>query len=681
MNPVPISTRGFDLTEWQLAAVEAWAQGKRNSHHGTLEIFTGGGKSLVGLACAGLAAQIEPDLQLAIVVPTEALARQWIEVVDRYTNVGRSEIGLLGAGGTDDLASKRVLVAVLNTAAKRLPELAAHVPSLMLLVDECHRAGAPSFSKVLETKAAYRLGLSATPDRDELDDNGEPLEFDEQVVGRLLGPVVYRFGLRDARVAGWLPSYELHHHGVALTEKERNEYERISRRVDDAADQLRELGGETIRARQLQAKGGDIGAAASSYVALTARRKDLLYRASDRSRIASALVQQTLKGRAGRRVLLFHERVADAEELHSAIAWALPEVGVRLEHSQLPDRERQAALDGFRSGASPVLVSVKSLIEGIDVPDAEVGISVAASSSVRQRVQSLGRVLRRRFDEGAAEKRAEMHLLYVADSVDELIYEKEDWSDLTGEGANHYWKWGLDPDAPPTEEDGPPATPRPSEAAEWARLGEKSPESPVSWRGSFIGQEYSVDTLGSVTNRWGALIANPQSAADMVAAVRGRPGGRFRVTPQHRLVLVTAGDGDGKVMVAGALEEAFRAVEDATSSSEMDWDVALLEPGDPYPGPATKEGGSFALRQKRGGVIERKLGRSLEFALGSEATPDARGQNADAVLAAWQKAIGRGVTIHVNTLDHVWYNEGGARRFLACVPGGFMWPTEEENKQ
>ena len=434
MNAEPISTRDFELTEWQRAAVALWAQGKPTAYQGTLEIFTGGGKSLVGLACAELAARVRPDLQLAIVVPTEALARQWIEVVDRYTNVGRSEIGLLGAGGKDDLASKRVLITVLNTAAKRLPELAAGVPSLMLLVDECHRAGAPSYSRVLETEAAFRLGLSATPDRDELDDDGEPLEFDEQVVGRMLGPVVYRFGLRDARLAGWLPSYELHHHGVTLTEKSAKSTSG-SVGEDDAADQLRELGVETVRARQLQAKGGEIGAAASAYVTSTARRKDLLYRASGRGHVAATLVQQAIKGKAGRRVLLFHERVDVAEELHRTLSWALPEIGVRLEHSQLPDRERQAALDGFRSGDSPVLVSVKSLIEGIDVPDAEVGVSVAASSSVRQRVQSLGRVLRRRFDEAAGEKRAEMHLLYVADSVDEVIYAKEDWSDLTGRGA------------------------------------------------------------------------------------------------------------------------------------------------------------------------------------------------------------------------------------------------------
>ena len=61
---------------------------------------------------------------------------------------------------------------------------------------------------------------------------------------------------------------------------------------------------------ELQAEGGEIGAAASAYVTLDGPSQDLLYRASGRGRIAATLVQQAIQGKAGRRVLLFHERVA-----------------------------------------------------------------------------------------------------------------------------------------------------------------------------------------------------------------------------------------------------------------------------------------------------------------------------------------------------------------------------------
>ena len=75
---------------------------------GTLEIVTGGGKTLIALACAARASQVDPDLKLAIVVPTEALARQWRAAVARFTSIAAHDIGLLGAGGNDGLTNQRV---------------------------------------------------------------------------------------------------------------------------------------------------------------------------------------------------------------------------------------------------------------------------------------------------------------------------------------------------------------------------------------------------------------------------------------------------------------------------------------------------------------------------------------------------------------------------------------------
>ena len=74
-------TRGFELTAWQQAAVEAWAAGDGTRHNfGTLEVVTGGGKSLIALECAARVARSTPELKLAIVVPTQALAQQWRDV-------------------------------------------------------------------------------------------------------------------------------------------------------------------------------------------------------------------------------------------------------------------------------------------------------------------------------------------------------------------------------------------------------------------------------------------------------------------------------------------------------------------------------------------------------------------------------------------------------------------------
>jgi superfamily II DNA or RNA helicase len=173
------------LVDWQEDAVRKWLEGDGQGRcRGTLEIFTGGGKTLIALAAFARVSRTAPETRLAVVVPTEALARQWVTSLQQHTTLSKADIGMLGAGRRESFAGKRALVAVLNSAARKLPELALAAEPLMLVVDECHRAGAATFSKVLATPARYRLGLSATPARDEVDEAGLPLTFDRQVLGR-----------------------------------------------------------------------------------------------------------------------------------------------------------------------------------------------------------------------------------------------------------------------------------------------------------------------------------------------------------------------------------------------------------------------------------------------------------------------------------------------------------------
>jgi len=668
-----VRTRGFELRDWQQEAVQAWERGSGGrAHHGTLEVVTGGGKTLIALSCFARVAVTVPDIRLAVVVPTEALARQWRQAIIDSTTLDSDDVGVLGAGEQADFRGRRVLVTVINTAAERLPELARDAQPLMLVVDECHRAGAPSFSRVLRTPSQFRLGLSATPDREEYDDDGEPLTFDEQAVGRALGGIVFRFSLRDARLSGWLPEYTLHHHGVTLGDKDRARYEAVSRRIDDSADALRGLGIEPSRARSVAGRRDDLGEAARSWVRLTAERKDLLYRTQERHRVAVEILRNEVDQRSATpRAIFFHERVAEAVQLHEALVAEFPDIRIELEHSKLPDRRRLEALVGFRHGDAPVLVSVKSLVEGIDVPEADVGVSVASSSSVRQRVQSLGRVLRR--DAGAGGPKAStMHLLYVVDSVDELIYGKADWSDLTGEHANHYWLWPLRAERP-SEAPGPPMSPLPTEEQLWEQLGASLENLPVPWPGVVVGQEYSVSSAGVVHNAFDRLIENPQGVDAMVESVRGRPGGRFRVTPERRLVLVWSSEQDSRPYLAGRLGEPFRVAEEADGD---DVDVAQLRAGSPYDGPSDRTGGTYRLSLRGNGLVERRVKGGKESALVTGSGHAEAEANARAVLAAWEdidRAISR---FFVNSLGHAWYEEGGARRFLAGVQGGFVWPSD-----
>ena len=674
LDATPFRTRGFELAAWQQKAVAAWVAGdSKGGYRGTMEVVTGGGKTLIALTCVERAAAEAEDLRLAVVVPTQTLARQWRESMLKYTHLRPDQIGILGAGKKDDLRRRRALISVINTARERLPELAAQVGNLMLIVDEVHRAGSPKNSRVLTTPSRFTLGLSATPDREELDETGQPIDYDHHLLGRSLGEITFTFSLRNAMDAGWLPDYEVLHHGIRLSKQEHDEYEALTRKVDDVTQRLEDLGFKKSQLVRGIRGDADSNRLIDSWTLLTNQRKDLLFRAEERRRIATKLVRDELEKNPNARVLLFNERVNEAEMLESLLREELPQRSIGLEHSELPTRQRESTLEKFRQGQVQVLVSVKALIEGLDVPEIDVAVSVASTSSVRQRVQSLGRALRRRFVSSPAPDVRQIHIIYVHGTADEEIYGREDWSDLTGRESNRYFRWDFG-SMEPVELDGPPRTPRPTEEQEWKRFGQKVPSEPIEWRGLWPESEFSVDTAGNVTDANGTVMANPQGVNELIARVRRTPAGRFRVTPIHRLVLVR-GEGDESGMyVVGQLRERFHAVSEGSTSSVTDLDSTSLRPGDPYPGPTNDVHGTFKLSRRGDGRIERRMGRDREFAFTSGTGSASLLENARRVLQAWETVNREPNSFSLNEHWHAWYRVEGEPRFLAVAEGGFSWP-------
>lgn len=95
-------------------------------------------------------------------------------------------------------------------------------------------------------------------------------------------------------------------------------------------------------------------------------------------------------------------------------------------HSQMDENARINALRYFEYGESRVLVSCKALDEGFNVPETDVGIIVSTTNSDRQRIQRIGRTLRKKC---LGESR--LYYLYIENSVEEMSLLHE-----LGEGLN-----------------------------------------------------------------------------------------------------------------------------------------------------------------------------------------------------------------------------------------------------
>ena len=123
----------------------------------TLPAPTGSGKTVIGLAL--VAARRQPAL---VIVHTKELLNQWIDRIETFLGIPRSEIGVIGAG--KKTIGERITVGIVNSVYSSAGEIREHIGHL--IVDECHRTPSRTFTEAVSAfDCRYMLGLSATPYR------------------------------------------------------------------------------------------------------------------------------------------------------------------------------------------------------------------------------------------------------------------------------------------------------------------------------------------------------------------------------------------------------------------------------------------------------------------------------------------------------------------------------------
>jgi superfamily II DNA or RNA helicase len=134
---------------------ETAAQRMLAKEFGTLCAPTGSGKTVIALFM--IAQRRQPTV---IMVHTRELAMQWMRQITAFLGIPEEEIGLIGAG--KNRPGGKVTVAMVQSlykCAKAVSSGCGHI-----VVDECHRAPARTFTEALSAfDARYMLGLSATP--------------------------------------------------------------------------------------------------------------------------------------------------------------------------------------------------------------------------------------------------------------------------------------------------------------------------------------------------------------------------------------------------------------------------------------------------------------------------------------------------------------------------------------
>ena len=350
--PCPFFEAEFELREYQEKAVERWMEDKK----GVIVLPTGSGKTHVALEIIK-----ELNVPSLVVVPTLELLDQWKEKIP-------FECGEI-SGREKEL--KAITVSTYDSAYIHAENLGNKF--LLLVFDEVHHLPSKSYRSIAEMSAApYRLGLTATYERED----GLHKLLPEIVGGKV-------FELKPDELAGvHLANYVLRRISVPLTENEMKVYEKnalIFRRYVSSRNII--LRSQEDFRKVVMRTGFDDRA----YEALKAW--DTARKIAFNSKNKLRKLRELLEKHRGDKIIIFTRH----NDLVYRISrtFFIPAITYKTKKE-----ERKKILEGFRKGYYRAIVSSQVLDEGVDVPDANVGIIMSGSGSAREFIQRLGRILR-----------------------------------------------------------------------------------------------------------------------------------------------------------------------------------------------------------------------------------------------------------------------------------------------
>jgi DNA excision repair protein ERCC-3 len=320
---LPVDLR-VDLRDYQ----HEWVNRFVEKQSGILVGPPGSGKTV---ATMGIMSAIEGET--LVLVPSRELAAQWRETILEHTSLTDAQVGEYH-GGRKEI--RPVTIATYQTAGMdRHRHLFNDRKWGLIVYDEVHHISAPVFRRTADLQAKARLGLSATPVRE--DDK-------QKDIYTLIGPPI---GTNWSALfdAGYVAEPEIEIRLVPWADEE------AAAAYDDAV-------------------GHEKRAAA----------------AENPAKIRE--IEAVRRDHPGAKTLVFVEYIDQGD----AIAEAL---GVPFVSGEMPHARRRKLFDEFRHGPRDTLVVSRVGDEGIDLPGAEIAIAASGlGGSRRQGSQRAGRTMR-----------------------------------------------------------------------------------------------------------------------------------------------------------------------------------------------------------------------------------------------------------------------------------------------
>lgn len=365
---------GIQLRKYQEVAIESF---ENNNRKGILEMATGTGKTFTALETIDRHYKENGRQFLVIIVPFLHLIDQWIKDFDifglnnymtiansknKWYNDLKNQIWEYNLGFRDRVV---LIGSYKSMGSDDFQTLLSKVSDHRLLVaDECHYIGTSTYKEADFKNFEAALGLSATPRR----------WWDEAGTQRILDifdQVVYEYTMEEAINNNFLTPYYYYPKLVPLTDEEVRKYELYTTRIGKLTGQINLTKNEQERLNSL-----------------LIRRAAILQKAENKLPLLIELIKKQDDYK--------HTLVYCASGAVDETVRAISDLGIKMHrfNSEIKNKERQTLLSLFSRGEIEVLVAIKCLDEGVDVPATKNAYFLSSTSNPREFVQRRGRVLR-----------------------------------------------------------------------------------------------------------------------------------------------------------------------------------------------------------------------------------------------------------------------------------------------
>lgn len=365
------------LMPHQKEAIRNWVSAGRR---GILKHATGSGKTIT--AISAIRDHINNGKPAMVLVPSKLLLEQWyLELIAEIDDVvvvrcGAGHSGWKREGslknffyGPFEGVSGPVILAVNDTASStEFGRQIINAKNVLIVADEVHSLGSSKLSEIMNHEFGFRLGLSATPER-----FGDP-DGTEKLFSFFGGIIDPEISLADAVESGRLVRFDYYPVLTNLNAAEEDEWEAITVKILNY-----------IRFRESKKSSLKNDKVLST---MLIRRSRIAKKAVSKSAKVLKILIENYED--GQHWLVYCEDTQQLDEINELLTKEGLQPYVYLSNMRSAAKDE---LEAFSSSGG-VLLSVRCLDEGVDIPCISHAVIAASSQNPRQFIQRRGRVLR-----------------------------------------------------------------------------------------------------------------------------------------------------------------------------------------------------------------------------------------------------------------------------------------------